>query len=215
MPRITIRLVLLAVIASLMLGAITGCFGGGDSEEEPTPDAEATIEAARRAAAPPDTPTPEPTDAPPATEAPTPNIEATVAAAIAALQPTTEAPPPAVEATIPPAEVAATSTPLPVPTNTPVPTATPVPEQSGGPPCIIAGTVRVSGAYPAEGTKVYARSQTADKIVETETDGAGRYVLTITDFDMVFDLFVEGNDTGLDTPTTSRGCREIRNLRVG
>lgn len=97
MPRITIRLVLLAVIASLMLGAITGCFGGGDSEEEPTPDAEATIEAARRAAAPPDTPTPEPTDAPPATEAPTPNIEATIAAAIAALQPTTEAPPAAVE----------------------------------------------------------------------------------------------------------------------
>ena len=45
--------------AGLALGAIAGCFGGGD-EPEPTVDIQATIDAAVREATPTETPTPEP-----------------------------------------------------------------------------------------------------------------------------------------------------------
>ena len=208
------RLVLCVLAAGLLLGAIAAC--GGGSEEEPTVDIQATIDAAVAAATPTETPTPEPTDTPEPTEPPTPDIAATVAAALAAAQPTA-APPPT-------ATPVPTATPLPLPTDTPVPTNTPIPtntpaptpDQSSGPPCIIAGRVTIGGQAPPAGTTVFARSQTDSNIlVETETGANGRYVLTITYFDMVFDLFVRGNDSGQDTPRTSRGCREIKNLSVG
>ena len=105
-----------------------------------------------------------------------------------------------------------------MPTNTPVPTLAPTPTavpESSGPPCIIAGTVRIGGSVPPAGTMVFARSQMGNIVVEAETNANGRYVLTITHFDLVFDLFVRGNDSGQDTPITSRGCREIKNLRIG
>ena len=205
-----VRLIVLVVAAGLMLGAIVGC--GGGSEPEPTTDIQATIDAAVAAATPPDTPTPEPTETPAPTEVPTPDIPATVAAALAAAQPQPTAAPPTVAP--PPTEIPPTNTPA--PTNTPLPTHTPTPspEQSSGPPCIIAGTVTVGNSPASEGTTVFGRSRTDNTIVEAETDANGRYVLAITQFDLVFDLFVGGTDTGQSTPITSRGCREIKNLTV-
>lgn len=215
MRRKNIPLIVCILTAGLMLGAVASCFGGGE-EEEPTPDIQKTIEAAVEAARPTDTPTPEPTNTPEPTEPPTPNIAATVAAAIAAASPPTAVPP--TVAPEPTAVPTAAPTDTPVPTNTPVPTLTPTPsaEQSSGPPCIIAGTVRIGGSIPPAGTAVFARSQTDSNIVVAgQTNANGRYVLTITYFDMVFDLYVRGNDSGQDTPITSRGCREIKNLRIG
>ena len=211
MTRTTIRLILFVLAASLMLGGIVSCFGGDEEEAVPTADIQATIDAAVKAATPTETPTPEPTDTPVPTEAPTPDIAATVAAAIAAAQPPTVAP------------VQTAPTPVPEPTATPVPTSTPVPthtptplpEQSSGPPCIIAGTVRFGNSPAPAGIPVFAQSQSADVVVETVTDANGRYVLTISNFDMRFDLFVGSTDTEQDTPITSRGCREIRDLSVG
>ena len=92
----------------------------------PTSDLEATVQAAVSAAL----PTPPPT--------PPPDINATVAAGIAATQaaaPTpTPAPPPTpdIEATVQ-ARMAATIAALPTPTNTPMPTATPVPTPTPSP----------------------------------------------------------------------------------
>lgn len=62
---------------------------------------------------------------------------------------------------------------------------------------------------------MYARSKTDNIIVEADVDENGRYVLTISDFDLVFDLYVNSDDSGLDSPVTTRGCREIRNLQIG
>ena len=215
MIRLTIRLVALGLIAGLMVGAIAAC--GGGSEPEPTADIQATIDAAVSAATPTETPIPEPTDTPEPTAPPTPNIAATVAAALAAAQPTAAPPPPTAvpEPTSVPEPTAVPPTATPVPTNTPIPTPTPtpIPEQSG-PPCIIAGKVTIGGATAGAGTIVFARSQTADIVIDAATDANGRYVLAITYFDLVFDLYVGGADSGQDTPTTARGCREIRNLSV-
>ena len=208
-----IPLIVCILAGGLMLGAVASCFGGGE-EEEPTPDIQKTIDAAVAAATPTETPTPEPTATPVPTEAPTPNIAQTVAAAIAAATPPTAVPPTAVPPTAAP-EPTPAPTDTPVPTNTPVPTptATPVPESSG-PPCIIAGEVRIGGSVPRAGTTVFARSQTGNIVVEAETNPNGRYVLTITHFDLVFDLFVGSSDSGQNTPVTSRGCREIKNLNI-
>lgn len=209
MRRSMIRLVVLGLAIILMLGAVAAC-GGDEPEPEPTADIQATIDAAVQAATPTETPTPEPTNTPEPTPEPTPNIAATVAAAIAAAAPPTAVPAPVPTATPVPAEPTAT----PAPTNTPVPThtPTPLPEQSSGPPCIIAGTVKFGNSLAPAGIPVFARSQTGDVIVETQTNEDGEYVLTITNFDLRFDLFVAGNDTNQDTPITSRGCRVIRNL---
>lgn len=210
MRRKNIQLIVCILTAGLMLGVVASCFGG-DEEPEPTPNIQQTIEAAVEAARPTDTPTPEPTNTPEPTEPPTPNIPLTVKAAIATASPPTAVPP---TATLEPT-VAPTDTP--VPTNTPVPTLTPIPTpvpESSGPPCIIAGEVRIGGSVPPAGTTVFARSQTGNIVVEAATNANGRYVLTITHFGMVFDLFVRGNDSGQDTPETSRGCREIKNLSI-
>ena len=185
----------------LTLGAATACWGGPDPEPEPTADIEATIDAAVRNARPTETPTPDPTPTPTPTEAPTPDIAATVAAAVAASLPT--------DTPVP------TLTPTPEPTATPEPTPTPLPEQSSGPPCIIAGIVRIDGAPAPAGVPVFAHSQGASVVIEAVTDRNGRYVLQITHANMVFDLFVRDTDTGEDTPVTSRGCREIKNLSIG
>ena len=213
MRRKNVRLIVCVLTAGLMIGAITGCFGGGE-EAESTPDIQKTIDAAVAAAKPTETPTPEPTATPEPTEAPTPNIAQTVAAALAAAQPTAAPPTATPEPTATPAPTDTpipTNTPLPIPTPTP----TPLPEQSSGPPCIIAGQVRIGNSIPPAGTAVFAHSQTDNITVETETDADGRYVLTITHFDMVFDLYVRGNDSREDTPVTSRGCRVIKNLSIG
>ena len=214
MRRKNVQFIVCILAAGLMLGAIASCFGG-DDEAEPTPDIQATIEAAVAAATPTETPTPEPTNTPEPTEPPTPNIPLTVAAAIAAASPPTAVPPTA--APEPTAAPTAAPTDTPVPTNTPVPTLAPTPTpipESSGPPCIIAGEVRVGGSVPRAGTMVFARSQTGNIVVEAETNANGRYVLTITHFDLVFDLFVGGTDSQQDTPVTSRGCREIKHLSV-
>lgn len=52
-------------------------------------------------------------------------------------------------------------------------------------------------------------------VIEATTDHNGRYVLQIAHSNMVFDLFVRDTDTGQDTPVTSQGCREIKNLCIG
>ena len=207
--RLIFRYVIPGLVLSVMLVILVAC-GSEEAEPEPSADLQATIDAAVRASTPPDTATPEPTATseptatPAPTQPPTPNIAQTVAAALAAAGPpaTTAAPEP---------------TDTPEPTMTPVPThtPTPLPEQSSGPPCIIAGTVKFGDSPAPLGIPVFAKSQTDDIVVETATDENGRYVLTITHFEMEFDLFVAGNDTGEDTPVTSRGCREIRNLTVG
>lgn len=193
----------------LLVVSTTACWGDADPEPEPTADIQATIAAAIQAARPTETPTPEPTATSIPTQPPTPDIAATVAAAIAASLPT-DAPVPTLTPTPEP-----TATPTPEPTATSEPTPTPLPEQASGPPCIIAGTVRINGAPAPAGVPVFAHSQDASVVIEAVTDNNGRYVLQIPYSNMVFDLFVRGTDTGEDTPVTSRGCREIKNLSIG
>ena len=226
-PKI-VRYMIFSIAAGLMLAAMTACGGGG---EEPTPepevDLQATIAARLANALPTDTPAPEPTDTPEPTAAPTPDLQATIAAAFeqtrAAMPPTpTPAPPtatPEPTPTPPPPPPTNTPEPAPAPTNTPVPTNTPsptAPAQSSGPPCIITGKVTINESTAPVGTVVQARIKDSDDAfsVPTQTEENGKYILTISRFDAVFDLYVEGEDTGVDTPRTMRGCRVILNLTV-
>ena len=216
MSRNVARFSILGVIAVLVLAATTGCFfgGGEDPEPTPTPDLAATIAAAVALAVPTETPVP-PTDTPePPTPEPTPDIQATIDASIAATR-----------AAMPTATPVPTPTPMPVPTSTPEPTSTPAPTAVptatpiGNPasqiPCIIVGVVRDSEG-PVRNALVVAISKDGnDRVVDdTRSDRDGRYQLSITEYDQVFDIFVGGDDTGVDTPRTSTGCREIRNLTV-
>lgn len=104
------------------------------------------------------------------------------------------------------------------PTTTPPlsPTATPIRQPFDGPPCIIAGTVTIGGSIPPAGTPVYAVGQEQDGAVvaEDKTDREGRYQLEIQYAGEVFDIFVRTSDSGIDTPTTSIGCRAIRNISI-
>lgn len=217
MTQRIVRLSIVGLAAALMLAAMTGCFFGGEEEPEPTeaPDLAATIAAAVRDAVPTETPVPTPTSVPPTdtpvpptdtpvpptnTPAPTPNLQATIDASIAATR-----------AAMP------TATPvLPTPTNTPPPTAAPVRQAFDGPPCIVAGVVTIGGATPPAGTPVFAVSQGTDGTVvaEDRTDTQGRYQLEIEYSGEMFHIFVRARDSGVDTPVTSQGCREIRNLNV-
>ena len=88
--------------------------------------------------------------------------------------------------------------------------------QSGGPPCVIIGKVTKGGSTAPEGTIVLARIKDADDAFSAkgQTDENGKYILTISRFDAVFDLYVEEEDAGVDTPRTSRGCRALLNLTV-
>jgi len=185
------RFVLLGLAAGLMLGAITGCFFGGGEEEEPTPDLQATIDAAVREATPTETPTPEPTDPP---VPPTPDVAATVAAMLAASRPT---------------PVPLTNTPL--PTNTPRPTAE---SPQSGPPCIVAGRVIRNGQIPPPGTIVTARTQNNIVVEQAEVSETGIYQLTITRFGESFSLWVDNIDTGVDTGVCARGDRQAKSLSV-
>ena len=217
MTQRIVRLSIVGLAAALMLAAMTGCFFGGEEEPEPTeaPDLAATIAAAVSAATPTDTPVP-PTDTPvpptntpvPPTNTPepTPDIQATIDASIAATRAAMPQP---------------TATPLPTntppPTNTPVPTAiAPARQPSDGPPCIVAGKVTIGGVVPPAGTPVYARSQRGDGqvVAEDGTNQDGTYQLGILYYNEAFDIFVRVQDSGVDTPVTFRGCREIRNLTI-
>ena len=220
MTQRIVRLSIVGLVAALMLAAMTGCFFGGEEEPEPTetPDLAATIAAAVSAAVPTDTPVPPPpTSAPPTdtpvpptdtpapptdTPAPTPNLQATIAASIAATRDAMPTP-----TSVPPTP---TSTPLPTPTTAPVR------QTFDGPPCIVAGTVTIGGAAPQEGTRVFAVSQGADNdvVADDRTDAEGRYQLEIEYSGETFDIFVQARDSGVDTPVTSRGCREVRNLNL-
>lgn len=214
MPRKAARFSILGAIALLVIAATTGCFFGGGEDPEPTatPDLAATIAAAVAAAVPTETPIP-PTDTPePPTPEPTPDVPATLAAMIAATlaaQPT---------ATPLPA-------PTPVPTPTPEPTSTPVPTAVPGPtlpvnpasqiPCVVVGRVTEAGE-PVRNAPVLAVSKDGSNrvVADARSDRDGRYQLSITEYDQIFDIFISGDDTGVDTPRTSTGCREIRNLTV-
>ena len=50
--------------------------------------------------------------------------------------------------------------------------------------------------------------------MQEQTDEDGKYILTISRFDAVFDLYVNGEDADVDTPRTTRGCRVLLNLTV-
>ena len=216
MSRKVARVSISGVIAVLVVAATTGCFFGGGEEPEPTPtpDLAATIAAAVAAAVPTETPIP-PTDTPePPTPEPTPDLAATVAAMMAAA-----------EAARPTAIPEPTPTPTPVPTNTPEPTATPAPTAVptatpvGNPasqiPCIVVGVVTEAGE-PVFNAPVLAMSKDGNNriVADARSDREGRYQLSITEFDQFFDIFIGADDTGVDTPRTSTGCREIRDLRV-
>lgn len=221
-----VRFTLLGVAISLMLAAMTACFfgGGGDEPAEPTPeptaDLQATIRAAIDSSVPTETPAPPtntpapPTAVPTNTPAPTPNLEATIAARMEAAEATRQAmatPTPEPTPVPPTATLAPTATPAPA-TATPVPTPEPTaPSPSSGPPCVIIGNVTISGQTAPEGTTVQALSD-GRQTIGTQTKEGGDYQLEIFDFGYVFDLYVEGADTGTDTPKTTRGCREIRDL---
>jgi len=75
--------------------------------------------------------------------------------------------------------------------------------------------VRDSGG-PVSNTLVAAvrKDGSGSVVADGRTDTDGRYQLSITEFDQFFDIFVAGRDTGFDTPRTSIGCREIRDLRI-
>ena len=124
-----LRLVPLHLVAGLILVAITGCFfGGGNEEVKPTPNLQATIDAAVKAAIPTGTSMLRPTDTP---APPTPDIAATVAAALAAIQPT---PAPPTNTPIPPTTTpSAPSIHQPEPTPPPTPTGTPLPTRLPSP----------------------------------------------------------------------------------
>ena len=206
------RFVLLGLAAGLMLGAITGCFfGGGGEDEEPTPDLQATIDAAVRDDTPTETPTPEPTDTP---EPPTPDVAATVAAMLEANRPTAAPPTNTPEPTDTPVPtntpVPPTNTPPPPPTNTPQPTAE---SPQSGPPCIIVGVVTRGGVALPEDTTVTARTNGVE-VERTVTNANGGYQLTITRFGERFDLWVSGRDSGVNTDVCARGARQLKHLPV-
>lgn len=203
---------ILSVIALLVLAATTGCFFGGGEEPEPTPtpDLAATIAAAVALAVPTATPIP-PTDTPePPTPTPTPDVPATLAAMIAA---TLAAQPTATPLPTP------VPTPTPEPTSTPVPTAVPLPTIPANPasqiPCVVVGLVTEAGE-PVRNAPVLAISRDGSNrvVADARSDRDGRYQLSITEYDQVFDIYIGSDDTGVDTPRTSTGCREIRNLTV-
>lgn len=214
MPRNVARFSILGAIALLVIAATTGCFFGGGEDPEPTatPDLAATIAAAVAAAVPSATPIP-PTDTPePPTPTPTPDVPATLAAMIAA---TLAAQPTATPIPVPTAAPA----PTPEPTSTPVPTAVPTPTLPANPasqiPCVVVGLVTEAGE-PIRNAPVLAVSKDGSNrvVADARSDRNGRYQLSITEYDQIFDIFIGSDDTGVDTPRTSTGCREIRNLTV-
>jgi hypothetical protein len=214
MSRNVARFTILGVIAVLVLAATTGCFFGGGEEPEPTatPDLAATIAAAVAAAVPAATPIP-PTDTPePPTPEPTPDLQATVIAMLAAAE---AARPTATPVPAPTAAPTNTPEPTSTPAPTAFPTATPFNNPASQIPCIIVGVV-TDGGQPVNNAPVLAISKDGNNriVADDRSDRDGRYQLSITEYDQIFDIFIGGDDTGVDTPSTYTGCREIRALRV-
>ena len=220
-----VRFTLLGVAISLMLAAMTACFfggGGGDEPAEeptPTPNVKATIDAAIASSLPTNTPVPPtntlapPTTAPTNTPAPTPNLEATIAARMEAAEATRQAmATPTPEPTpVPPTATPAPPTPVPA-TATPAPSPTPTaPVPSGGPPAVITGKVTINGNTAQEGVVVVARSAGKPDIqVQTNEDGV--YKIETLEFGVVYDLYVNAVDTGVDSAPTRRGIPQAINL---
>ena len=204
------RITILSLAAVLMVAAVAGCglLGGGEEEvEEPTPDLAATIQAAVAASIPTETPTPPPTDPP------TPDIQGTIDAALIATQ-IAMAPAPT---DVPPTEVpvvAATNTPA--PTDTPQPTPTPQTSNPvSGPPAQIAGKVTINGQIAGAGIKVTAEPQNSNlRAVDAVTNTDGNYILQIFSVGQIFDLYVGGTDSGVDTESTVKGITQYKNLVI-
>ena len=98
---------------------------------------------------------------------------------------------------------------------TPQHTAAPVSNPASQMPCIIIGVV-TDDVGPVRNAPVFAVSNDGNNriVAEDRSDREGRYELSITEFDLVFDLYVGADDTGVDTPRTYPGCRETRHLSV-
>ena len=98
---------------------------------------------------------------------------------------------------------------------TPQHTAAPVSNPASQMPCIIIGVV-TDGGPPVYNAPVLAVSKDGNNriVADDRSDREGRYELSITEFDLVFDLYVGANDTGVDTPRTYPGCRETRHLSL-
>ena len=78
-------------------------------------------------------------------------------------------------------------------------------------PCIIIGKVTIGGQTAPEGTVVQARSA-GQSTVQAQTNEEGVYQLEIYYSGVVFDLYISGVDTGVDTDRTTRGCLQLKNL---
>ena len=205
------RYLTMSVAAMLILATAAGCgLFGGDAPvpAEPTADLAQTIAAAVAAAIPTETPTPEPTATPTPTVPPTPDIAATVAAMLAAAQANVapaDTPVPAVPATAAPAAV--------VP-----PTQASVTNPIAGPPAFIIGTVTINGQTARDGEIIYGRPQNTDlPRIQDQTDENGKYQLETTQYGAVYDLWVGGTDSGVDTDTITRtgpGGLQIKHLTI-
>jgi hypothetical protein len=205
------RIAILSLAAVLMVAAVAGCglFGGGEEVvEEPTPDLAATIQAAIVASRPTETPTPPPTDPP------TPDIQATINAALTATQ-IAMAPTPA------PTDVPPTEVPVVAATNTPVPTDTPQPTPTrqtsnpvSGPPAVIVGSVTRNNQKVEAGTTVIGKPQGGGDPVTAVTDANGNYKLQISNFGVIYDLFVGATDSNMDTNATAKGILQVKNLVI-
>ena len=95
------------------------------------------------------------------------------------------------------------------PQHTEAPVSNPASQMS----CIIIGVV-TDDVGPVRNAPVRAVSKDGHSriVAEDRSDHEGKYELSITEFDLVFDLYIGAHDTGVDTPRTSPGCRQIRDL---
>ena len=187
------RLVPLGLAAGLILVAIAGCFSGSGNEEvKPTRNLQATIDAAVKAAVPTKTPTPQPTDTP---APPTPDIPATVAAALAAIQPTPAAPtntpiPPTATPNTPPVpQLEPTPSPSPTPTGTPQPTRQPSPLDD------LRGGARLERKHPERAAQIRVLPWVADGIAEDERIAVAALIECGQSSPTAFDVLIANPET--------------------
>lgn len=216
----------LPAAALLIALGIAACsfFSGEPPPPTPAPDLAATIAAQAaqiRAATRPPLPTielPSPTPVPP-------DLPATLLAAVNRADLPTVAPSatPVPEPTYTPAPTLPTFAPVLVPTTAPVPptpilpTSPPTRPAPATPPCIVVGTVTITGQTAPIGTNVYARHAMPDGsvVAKTTTDERGRYFLEIRQFTPPLDLYVEDQDSEVDSsPCDKSGKRSISHLTI-